>query len=126
MAMAKPLLLRPVAPSSVYSSRLDLQQFCVLKSHCGMRSLDGSCAARVVRAGAWVGEAEGSVVEDVETAGGEVKFERVLETLGRSRALDALEERVAEVDETFGRSIAAGETGRAMRGLWSAVKRDNS
>jgi hypothetical protein len=114
MAMAKPLLLRPVAPSSVYSSRLDLQQFSVLKSHCGMRSLDGSCAARVpsqrlVRAGAWVGEAEGSVVEDVETAGGEVKFERVLETLGRSRALDALEERIAEVDETFGRSIAAGE-----------------
>lgn len=107
VAMAKP---RPcVAPAS-QSARLTLQQFALLRSHGGVVSFNesgvrGGASQRRVLAGASVGEAEA----DVETESGEAKFERVLETLGRSRALDALEERVAEGDGGFGSSNAAGE-----------------
>lgn len=80
-------ILHSIALSSPSSSRLKLYHFNLPKSHGGI-----SVRGRSVRAGASVGEV------------GDVKFKRVLETLGRSRTLDALEERV---DGNLGPSIAA-------------------
>ena len=110
LAMAMALLPRQplfsFAPPPFSACKLYSQQFSFLKSQRAVISpsesgAPPSASRRLLQAGA--------SVQDVQPASGEVKFERVLETLGRSCALDALEERVDEVDANSGFSIVAGE-----------------
>ncbi|KAG0565724.1 hypothetical protein M758_7G010600 [Ceratodon purpureus] len=105
----QPLVL-PIAASTSYP-RLNSQQFSSLRNQCGL-SLDERCvrgggSQRLVAVRASVGEAGLSVASgDVDAASGDAKFERVIGVLGRSRALDALDERVAQVDGNSGASVA--------------------
>lgn len=109
----QPLVL-PIAASTSYP-RLNSQQFSSLRNQCGL-SLDERCvrgggSQRLVAVRASVGEAGLSVASgDVDAASGDAKFERVIGVLGRSRALDALDERVAQVDGNSGASVAVGES----------------